>query len=478
MESETTVIASLHPAPPLPDGAADALAAGLAQAGVTLRPPVCAGAGTGKPPPDAMGVFVFSQWDEPAAAQLQALAATQGVHAILAVYCCGGALSADAGWLLLDAGAADVLSWPGAPAGAAAIAAQTAARLRRWHTVSQLMQSDMVRTCLVGDSPAWRSLVRCVVEVAAWTQSPVLITGETGTGKEQIAKLIHQLNGCALPGAHRPAETPMVLLDCSTLSPELAGSEFFGHERGAFTGAAAARDGAFAQADGGMLFLDEVGELPLPLQAQLLRVIQEQQYKRLGGNHWQPTRFRLVCATNRDLDACVASGVFRADLYYRIAGWRCRPPPLRERAGDILPLVYHFLRQLDPGEEHELDPAVRQYLLTRSYPGNVRDLRQTVARIWHRHCGPGPLTIGDVPPEERLHGGACWPDQGFTDAVRHALDLGMSLPAISQAAADTAMRLALAAEHGNNQRAAALLGISDRALQMRRKGKPEGPACH
>jgi transcriptional regulator with GAF, ATPase, and Fis domain len=468
MDGDDMLIASLHPAAPLPDGAGDALVAGLALAGIGLGP------ANGQP--GAMAIFLFSQWDGDAAAALAALAmGPGGAPSVLAVCCT--ALPPHACWSLLDAGAADVLLWPSAPDGAERIAAQAAARLHRWRAVEQLMQSETVKSCLVGDSPAWRALVRSVVEVAAWTRSPVLITGETGTGKEQIAKLIHHLSGCALSGAANPA-MPLVLLDCSTLSPELAGSEFFGHEKGAFTGAATARDGAFAQADGGILFLDEVGELPLPLQAQLLRVIQEQQYKRLGGNHWQPTRFRLVCATNRDLDACVAAGTFRADLYYRIAGWRCRPPPLRERTGDILPLVSHFLRQLDPDHPHELDPAVREYLLTRSYPGNVRDLRQTVARIWHRHCGLGPLTIGDVPPDERLHGGAPWPDQGFTDAVRHALDLGMSLPTISQAAADTAMRLALAAEQGNNQRAAALLGISDRALQMRRKGKPEGPAYH
>jgi len=481
MEGEDTLTASLHPMAPLPEGAADALAAGLGLAGVGVR--------QANSDPGATPVFLFSQWDSQAAAALAALVTFStvnpvarltsdqyGSQPVLAVCC--SALPTHDGWSLLESGAADVLLWPGAPQGAAGIAAQAAARLQRWGAVRRLMRSDMVRTCLVGDSPAWRALVRSVVEVAAWTQSPVLITGETGTGKEQIAKLIHHLNGCALPRQPRDSGAPLVLLDCSTLSPELAGSEFFGHEKGAFTGAASARDGAFAQADGGILFLDEVGELPLALQAQLLRVIQEQQYKRLGGNHWQPTRFRLVCATNRDLDACVAAGTFRADLFYRIAGWRCRPPPLRERTGDILPLVSHFLHQLDPGHPHELDPAVREYLLTRSYPGNVRDLRQTVARIWHRHCGLGPLTIGDIPPDERLHGGATWPDQGFTDAVRHALDLGLSLPAISQAAADTAMRLALAAEHGNNQRAAALLGISDRALQMRRKGKPDGPAYH
>jgi transcriptional regulator with GAF, ATPase, and Fis domain len=416
-------------------------------------------------------------------------------------------------WQLLDAGAADALWWP--PAAGADVAAQVLARLRRWQAVQQLMASAAVRGCLVGDSAAWRALVRGVVEVAAFTQSPVLITGETGTGKDLIAQLIHRLSGC---------QGELTVLDCTTLSPELCGSELFGHEKGAFTGAVAAREGAFALADGGVLFLDEVGELPLPLQAQLLRAVQERKYKRLGGNSWQPTQFRLVCATNRELEAEVAAGRFRADLYYRIAGWRCRPPPLRERPDDILPLVGHFLAQMAPpgaqgapgghpgrlrdasgvggvggggggvsavsaaggvggvgdaggiGAVGVLDPAVRQYLLTRDYPGNVRELRQTVARIWHRHSGPGPITVGAVPPDERLGAGAGqrWPGPALEAAVRHALDLGLGLGAISQAAGDLAVRIVLEQEEGNNQRAALRLGVSDRTLQLRRKARQAG----
>jgi DNA-binding NtrC family response regulator len=143
---------------------------------------------------------------------------------------------------------------------------------------------------------------------------------------------------------------------------------------------------------------------------------------------------------------------------------------LRERQGDILPLATHFLRQLAPAGVHcELDPAVREYLLTREYPGNVRDLRQTVARIWHRHCGPGPVTIGDVPPDERPRMAPAWPDAGFAGAIRHAVDLGMGLARITQAAADAAIQQVLELEDDNNQRAAARLGVTDRALQLRRK---------
>ena len=417
-------------------------------------------------PAGSLGVVLFDAWSEGVAAQLGALSARASV---LAIACGGAPLPPDAMWAALAAGAADLLQWPSGAGGAADVAAQAAARLRRWHAVQRLMDSGAVQASLVGESPVWRALVRNVVEVAAFSQSSVLITGETGTGKEQIAQLIHRL-GSPRSGAGGGAGGELVVLDCTTLSAELAGSEFFGHERGAFTGAANARDGAFALADGGILFLDEVGELPLPMQAQLLRVIQEQKYKRIGSNTWQPTRFRLVCATNRDLEAGVADGSFRADLYYRIAGWRCRPPPLRERQSDILPLAEHFIRQLAPDGAHcALDPAVQAYLLTRDYPGNVRDLRQTVARIWHRHCGPGPVTIGDVPPDERPCGAPVWPDSGFANAIRQAVDLGMGLGRITQAAGDVAIQLVLEQEDDNNQRAAARLGVTDRALQLRRK---------
>lgn len=424
-------------------------------------------------PAGSLGLLLLSRWDEQLAARLAALTARATV---LAVACGPAPLAPDAMWAVLAAGAADLLQWPAAGAQltqgpvpeAARVAAQASARLRRWQAVQQLMASDAVQASLVGDSPVWRALVRNVVEVAAFSQSSVLITGETGTGKEQIAQLIHHLGGAA---------GELVVVDCTTLSAELAGSEFFGHERGAFTGAASARDGAFALADGGVLFLDEVGELQLPMQAQLLRVIQEQKYKRVGSNTWQPTCFRLVCATNRDLEAGVADGSFRADLYYRIAGWRCRPPPLRERQSDILPLAEHFIGLLAPqGPRCELDPAVKAFLLARDYPGNVRDLRQTVARIWHRHCGPGPVTIGDVPPDERPQGAAIWPDRGFADAIRHAVDLGLGLGRITQAAGDTAIQLVLEQENDNNQRAAARLGVTDRALQLRRKAWGEA-AC-
>ena len=238
-------------------------------------------------------------------------------------------------------------------------------------------------------------MLRDAVEVARFTDAAVLITGESGTGKERVAQLIHELDP-------RPGKRRLVVLDCSTVVASLSGSEFFGHEKGAFTGAAAARQGAFELADGGTLFLDEVGELSVPLQAELLRVIQEGTFKRVGSNTWRKSAFRLVCATNRDLAAEQSKGAFRNDFYYRIAGCTLHLPSLRERAQDILPLFRHFFREVHPDRQPpELEGAVRDLLLTRDYPGNVRDLRSLVLRIVHRYLGTGFVTVGDIPDDER-----------------------------------------------------------------------------
>jgi DNA-binding NtrC family response regulator len=247
---------------------------------------------------------------------------------------------------------------------------------------------------ILGRSPAFVSLLRGLVEVAAFTTASILLLGESGTGKEQLGRLVHALDP-------RAGKRELVTLDCTTVAPELAPSEFFGHERGAFTGAVAARDGAFHRADGGTLFLDEVGELPLPLEAQLLRIVQEGTYKRVGGNDWLATRFRLVAATNRSLADEVERERFRLDFFHRLTTWTFRGPPLRERPEDIVPLARHFARQsAGPGGAPDIDERVQQFLIRRAYPGNVRELKQLIGRICSRHVAPGPITIGDVPPED------------------------------------------------------------------------------
>ncbi|MFS0757502.1 sigma 54-interacting transcriptional regulator [Noviherbaspirillum sp. 1P10PC] len=363
-------------------------------------------------------------------------------------------------WKLLAAGAADVYAWINEEDGLQEV---VAARLRRWWDLESLLVSAEARRRLVGNSRCWTRMLRHIVEAASLTQEAILITGESGTGKEMVARLIHEVDG-------RPDKTALVTVDCTTLTAELAGSELFGHERGAFTGAANPREGAVAQADGGTLFLDEVGELPLPLQAQLLRAIQERTYKRLGSNTWQHSHFRLVCATNRDLEAEVARGAFRGDLYYRMAGWTFTTPPLRERSEDILPLALHFLGEADPYRVPIMDQAVSRFLLTRDYPGNVRDLRRIVLRLARRHAGPGPITAGDIPEDERPPGQQ--PRENTLDkcleaAVREALDLGIGLKDLSHLVAQSAIHTALEREQGSLHRAAHRLGVTDRALQMR-----------
>lgn len=363
---------------------------------------------------------------------------------------------------ILRSGASDVVDWQSL----AQLLDQLTARLERWREIDALADDKAICGQVVGVGRLWRSIVRDVIEIAAFSQSHVLLLGETGTGKEQIAGLVHRL-------AERDGARSFATVDCTTLTPELAGSELFGHERGAYTGAANARDGAVALAHDGILFLDEIGDLPLPLQAQLLRVIQEGMFKRIGSNVWQRSRFRVVAATNRDLDACVRQGTFRADLYFRISDCVVRLPALRDRREDILPLVEHFLGDSD-GSSLGIDNALRDYLVSRDYPGNVRELRRLVLALKARHAGPGPITIGALARNEWLSSEADvdsgpWDlEPGFVGAITRAINDGVGLKEIGRIATDTATRVAIEQEDGNLQRAARRLGVTDRALQMRR----------
>lgn len=182
-----------------------------------------------------------------------------------------------------------------------------------------------------------------------------------------------------------------------------------------------------------------------------------------------------MCATNKDLFQEVAQGRFRSDLYYRIAGCTCTLPPLRERTEDILPLVRHFIKQVHPNDKlPELDEPVREYILKRRYPGNVRDLKQLVSRIIYKHVGPGSITVGSIPEEERPSAETeqgNWHDGTFEHAIRRALSLGVGLKEIGRVAEETAVRVAVSDENGNLQRASQKLGVTDRALQMRRAAR-------
>ena len=308
-------------------------------------------------------------------------------------------------------------------------------------------------------------MLRQLIEIARFTIDPVVLIGETGTGKELAARLIHTLD---LNRNNRD----LVILDCTTIVPDLSGSELFGHEKGSFTGAVSSRDGAFALAGGGSLFLDEVGELPLALQVQLLRVLQEHTYKRVGSNVWHKADFRLICATNRELRDNVDTGHFRKDLYYRIAHWVVHMPPLRERIEDVVPLVRYFMKQARPDQEQlELDDKVQEYFLTWEYPGNVRDLRSLVFRVMARHIGSGPVTIGDIPSDERPSTDLdqlVQYDMSIEQSIRRAVASGLGLKEIKRLVEDTTIRVVLEDQAGNLQRAARVLDVTDRMLQKHR----------
>lgn len=405
------------------------------------------------------GVFMFTTVDE---ACLRALAALsdEGRRRIIAI-----ALDADPAaehvWSVLATGASDVIRW----CADGTSVADVASRLARWREVDQLVALPLVTTNLIGNSRAWRSVLRQAVEMARFTDAPILITGETGSGKELLARLVHDLDV-------REDKGDLVVVDCTTVVSELSGSEFFGHEKGAFTGAMSSRDGALALANGGTLYLDELGELPLGLQAQLLRAVQEGMYKRVGGNAWRRAKFRLVCATNRNLPEMVEHGTFRRDFFYRVAGNVLTIPPLRDRAEDVVPLATSFVREFRPDiKPVSFGASVVAFLESRPYPGNVRDLRQLVARMCCRHAGRGPFTPGDIPEDEqRLLAPTKrrWADGGFDRAIRYAVAGGASLKEISRAAEDAAIRIAVEREGGNLQRAACRLGVTDRTLQLRR----------
>jgi formate hydrogenlyase transcriptional activator len=227
---------------------------------------------------------------------------------------------------------------------------------------------------LIGDSPALEAVLQGVKRVAP-TSSTVLIQGETGTGKELIARAIHNIS----PRCGRP----FIKLNCAAIPLDLLESELFGHERGAFTGAIAQKLGRFELADKGTLFLDEVGDIPPSLQPKLLRILQEQEFERLGSSHTHQVDVRLVAATHRDLAGMVRNGEFRSDLYFRLNVFPVMLPPLRERREDIPDLVAHFVEILGRRVGRHIDhihPETMSALTSYDWPGNIRELQNLIER--------------------------------------------------------------------------------------------------
>lgn len=344
-----------------------------------------------------------------------------------------------------------------------------AARLSHDAEIQAIVGSPIVRDQLVGDSALWIRMLHELVAAARFSDSPILLFGETGTGKELLARLIHQLDS-------RSNKRDLVTVDCTTLTPDLAGSELFGHERGAFTGSIRARRGAIADAHDGTLFLDEIAELPLEVQAQLLRTLQENTFKAVGSNSWQKANFRLVCATHRDLGRAVETGKFRADLYFRIVASVIRVPPLRERTTDIRLLANSFLREY--GCHAGIDDTVHLLLSRHDFPGNVRELRQLMRNAARGYSCQRALSIGCLPSSwrERLMSPAPvalastepTPTLNPEYVVSRWLEEGLSLQAIARRASDLAIKIALSLEQNHLGRAAQRLGVTARAIQLRR----------
>jgi DNA-binding NtrC family response regulator len=251
--------------------------------------------------------------------------------------------------------------------------------------------NDQPGEAVVGSSPAMQEVYKAIGRVADQT-FPVLITGESGTGKELVARAIYQ---------HGPrAKAPFLALNCAAIPETLLESELFGHEKGAFTGAERRRIGRFEQANGGTLLLDEIGDMPLPAQAKVLRVLQEQAFERLRGGETIRTDVRLIAATHRDLHAWSAEGKFRPDLYYRLGVFTIHLPPLRERGEDLTLLVQFYLRRVsrELGREvREVAPEALERLRGYSWPGNVRELQSVLKQALLR--AHGPVLLPDFLPE-------------------------------------------------------------------------------
>jgi len=301
--------------------------------------------------------------------------------------------------------------------------------------------------------------VLAIVERVAATNSTVLLGGESGVGKDLIARAIHQNS--------RRASGPFIKINSTAIPDNLFESELFGYEKGAFTGANTSKPGKFELADKGSLFLDEIGDVPAPIQVKLLRVLQEREFERLGGTRTLKVDVRLIAATNKDLRAALEQGTFREDLYYRLNVVPIDIPPLREHKEDIPELVNHFLARFSRGNGKQVDkitPAALKLLMEYHWPGNVRQLENTIERAVALSANP-VIDVGDIALDSNT-------------AVRN--EAGASAPVLPEGMTleqweDQIIREALRRANGNKSQAARMLGLSRNALRYRlgKMGLPE-----
>ena len=275
---------------------------------------------------------------------------------------------------------------------------QDSLRQRQDEEVMACQHEQLLSTQLVGESAAIVQL-RQQIRQAASHRLSVLTLGETGCGKEVVARLIHLCSA--------RSDKPFVAINCAAIPEDLIESELFGYQKGAFSGAANNKSGLVAQAHGGTLFLDEVGDMPLTMQAKLLRVLETRYFRPLGGDKECYSDFRLLAATHQPLSQWVAEGRFRADLYHRLCQSLLRIPPLRERMEDIQPLCHHFWSQFSSQDERPsqpLPPGLLQALQHHDFPGNVRELRNLLEVLWAHGRSGKPISLTHLPSEFRQQG--------------------------------------------------------------------------
>jgi len=304
---------------------------------------------------------------------------------------------------------------------------------------------------IIGSSAHIQDVMRMISRLKD-TRTPVLVSGESGTGKELVARAIHFRGSMA--------QTPFVAVDCGSLVPTLMESELFGYEKGAFTGATKSKAGLFQAANGGTIFLDEIGELPLEMQAKLLRVLQEKEVRPVGSNERETVDVRVIAATNRDLEAAYRAGTFRKDLYFRLNVVTVHLPPLRDRRSDIPVLVHHFLDRYAKASQIQVTPAAMKSLLQYDWPGNVRELENCIARAVTLGDGM-TIDVADLPPAIRA-------EQAEGGSVRTPESSSLSTTALAEMERMTILRVFEQA-NGDKALAGRMLGISRATLYRKLK---------
>jgi DNA-binding NtrC family response regulator len=364
----------------------------------------------------------------------------------------------------IKSGAVDYITKPIRPE-QLKLAVDQALELVRLKRENELLQREVLelrsQRQIIGDSPAMRRVLQTVA-MAAPTRAPVLLLGESGTGKELFARAIHDQSD--------RRRGPFIQLNCAALPEGLVESALFGHEKGAFTGAIRRVEGAFERAHGGTLLLDEISEMKRDLQAKLLRVLQEQEFERVGGTEKLRVDVRIVATSNREVHSEIEAGSFRQDLYYRIATFPLQVPPLRARREDIPQLAFHFARRAALRLGKEIDgiaPAALELLQGHDWPGNVRELEHAVERA--AILSPTSMLQSESFELQRfgMTGGA-WATGAAPPAADYAADDGIAVVLRSLdigEAEELLIRRAMEVTGGNRTRAAKLLGVSVRTLR-------------